>query len=642
MLVLSLVFILISPIFASWLSSDKKKLNIKKIVKNAAIIFGAITVFINIMILQFGGISNYQFNADFLVKYAILSLITSIIVAFIPKFVKKHIIVEKRKEKKKSKIYKTLIISSILLYLLFAIFIILNIKLNKINRNIYSFKLFFLNLKNISNEYYWILLFQWILGITAFSTIFLTKSFSKYEVKFKTKRKHYDIEKGIVKIARILPVILFLALSLALGINTFLYKQTVEDQVIVLEEPNKAINFKIHTLGLMLPNKKSEGKLPVIISIQSKSKIATVFGQIAVQGTGSERYPKKNWSLYFYEDFEMTKPLKLKIGDSIASNKWVAKAEWIDVTLLRDPLSYNLWGEIVESRDEEPKNEIQKALKEDEINEEARGYPLTHPIRIDIDGQFYGVSILTLSHDPNNYNVNKENDKHLYFEFDARYNEENVGSWKSFTSRLIGSCLDFNVPDEEDVCDLAKEQIDLVGELINSPLADFKKNFDKYLDRSNIIDMFLFYEMIFDHDAMSYDTIVVTYDLDKWFFLPWDKDSTFGMRFDDGLYENSENRILFDAVKEERNQILWHKTYNAFKSEIENRYKDLRDKGVFTVDNIDKQIDIIYSKIPKFLLKREEIKWSGRASIGQTDRYQIIDWFGKKLQTLDEYFNYKK
>ena len=115
MIVLSLVFILISPIFASWLSSDKKKLNIKKIVKNAAIIFGAITVFINIMILQFGGISNYQFNADFLVKYAILSLITSIIMAFIPKLVNKHILVEKREEKKKSKTYKTLIISSIFL-----------------------------------------------------------------------------------------------------------------------------------------------------------------------------------------------------------------------------------------------------------------------------------------------------------------------------------------------------------------------------------------------------------------------------------------------------------------------------------------------------------------------------------------------
>lgn len=642
MMTLSSVFVLFLPIIFVVLSENRNNLNGKRIILRYLKLFAINNLLTNLAIISCRDYSVYRLAESFFLKYALLNLTISVITALIVYCFKNHISFVKRKEKQVSKFYKKILLPIILLFAILSIFIFINLTIDKVNVNVFYFKIFNLKQEYIHSFIYWIIVISKIVISLSIIIIFLQTMFSHYEVNFKIKNKRYEIENIILKTVRIIIIPVFIFLIFISIIDFVLYKDIVQDQVIVFEEPDTILDLKVYTFGRKLPTRKKEGKIPVIISLKYKFKKVSVFGEISVQGTGSEQYPKKNWSLYFYEDYKMSKPLKLKIGNSIPTNKWVAKAEWIDASLLRDPLAYNLWGEMVDSRSDIPKNEIQKRLDKEDIIDEARGYPLTHPIKISFNGSFSGVFNLTLSHDPNNYNIDKDNDNHLYFEFDARYNEEIADSWESFKSDLLGLCLDFNCPKEEDVSESAKKQIDKLGKLLNSPIEEFRINFDKYLDRINVIDMMLYVEMIYDHDALAYDIIVVSYDQEKFFFLPWDKDSTFGMGFGLGLLLDTENKILINKDKEVPRQIPWHKVYHAFTEEVEARYKELREKGVFSEKSIEKKIDEIYSKIPDRLMKKEHNRWTKRASVTQTDKDQIVDWFEKRLITLDEHFNYTK
>lgn len=287
-----------------------------------------------------------------------------------------------------------------------------------------------------------------------------------------------------------------------------------------------------------------------------------------------------------------------------------------------------------------------EVLNSDINNLGAQGFPKTHPILINMDNEFYGLSLLTLGHDPNNFNINKENENHLYFEFDsrgARYNFDTTKTWKKFTSQGIGTWIDSYYPKDNNFSKDQIKAIDKLGKFINSKQSNFNKKFDKYLDKDNMIDMFLFIELIYDWDGVCQDLEIVTYDLQKWYFLPWDKDTTFGMFYDgSGLLEDAENKILIDPNKKQESHILWRKTYKAHKKEIEKRYAILRDENIFTVDNLINLIDDLYNKIPKDLWETEKNKWEplGKVSTTETNKKQIIKWFEARLKTLDKHFKY--
>ncbi len=460
----------------------------------------------------------------------------------------------------------------------------------------------------------------------------------------KKNRNSDVILKKLKRIKCIIPLFIVFVLILLFFLAHFNKNEVIKDSIAYFKEPETVIKLNLKTLGKQLPTTKEEGKLPVLVSIKVDKDWINVYGTIKVQGMGSAPYPKKNWKIRLYEDKENSKPLKIKIGDSIASNKWIAKAEWIDPTLIRNALSYKLWGDIVKSRERMPQNEVDLYKEDYNFKTLAQGYPKVYPIQIKVNNRFYGLSILTLGHDPDNFNIDKNNPNHVYMEFDARYGTPNKGSWDNVKSESIGQCIKGYFPQNDDFTTRQKGSIDNLGEFINSPLPDFKRNFDNYLDKTNIIDILLFYEAIYDYDATAYDTEMVSYDLKKWFFLPWDKDSTFGLGIGSfQIIEDSENKLLFNYTEMDQRHIPWYKTYHAFQEEVEKRYADLRDKGVFTVNNLKALSDEVYNKITDKMWKEEQRKWNyrGRHKSELTDREQLFEWFEKRLIMLDKHFNYK-
>lgn len=423
---------------------------------------------------------------------------------------------------------------------------------------------------------------------------------------------------------------------------------TYED-IIVFPEPDGLTELQINTLGRTLPASKEDGALPVTLTLTAGGVTLDTYGKIKVQGTSTSRWPKKNWKLSFYADAGRSQKLRLKIGDSIASDEWISKAEWLDPTLLRNALSYRLWEAMVKSRKNFPQNEVDLAwagcrnMYEGVQTGSAQGFPKVHPILVKINSEYYGICILLLGHDPGNFNINKDNPKHIYMEFDARGGYTSIKTWDKFSAAGIGQWINGYHPQNEEFSVEQRAAVDALGGLINGSQDDFVKNFDRYLDKTNMIDMLLFIEAIYDWDAVSQDIEMVTYDLEKWYMLPWDKDTTFGIYWDgSGVIDNSESKLVIEYQSENPTQKPWYRTYHAFTTEVEARYAQLRDEDIFCAHALYILAGDIIKNIPKEMWEAERARWEGdkRPSLDETSVFQVISWFEKRLETLDEQFNY--
>ncbi|HZK18344.1 MAG TPA: CotH kinase family protein [Clostridia bacterium] len=458
---------------------------------------------------------------------------------------------------------------------------------------------------------------------------------------------------GVYVLIIVLLLLLLTAFSFNEPISSLINKGNSSDlvtqeNIIMFPEPNGLIQVQIDTLGEPLPETKDEGDLPVVLTFTAGGTTLNTYGEIKVQGTSTEKWPKKNWTLKFYDDKNRSELLRLKIGDSVASDKWVAKAEWVDPTMLRNALSYRLWEAMVKSRDEFPQYEVDHAWfgqsnMSHGVQTGAQGFPKSHPVHIKVNGEHYGISMLLLGHDPRNFNIDKDNPEHIYMEFDARggYTEEKT--WEKFSSEGIGEWIDGYYPKNQD---LSKEQlaaIDELGNLINGPQSDFEKNFDKHLDKTNMIDMLLFLEAIYDYDAVAQDVEMVTYDSEKWYLLPWDKDTTFGMDWNErGIREESATKLLINYQAEDPSQKPWYKTYHTFRPDVEARYAQLRDENIFSAQGLYELTGGITKKIPREIWEAELDRWAEdkRPSLNETSTSQVITWFGKRLEMLDKHFHY--
>lgn len=420
--------------------------------------------------------------------------------------------------------------------------------------------------------------------------------------------------------------------------------------VIIFPEPTDIIELQIDTLGNPLPKEKDDGSIPVELQLTAGGALLNAYGEIKIQGSSTAKWPKKNWSVQFFADEERTQKLALKIGDSIASDKWIAKAEWVDPTMLRNGLSYRLWETMVLSRAAFPQYEVEHALVNEfnipqGVNTGAQGFPKSHPAFVMIDGEHYGISMWIIGHDPKNFNIDKDNPNHIYMAFDARGGYTPKKIWDKFSEEGIGEWIEGYSPKDKDFTEDQRKAIGALGELINGSQANFEEHFAEHLDKTNIIDMMLFMEVIYDFDGRGQDIEIVTYDLNKWFFLPWDKDTTFGMNWDEsGILEGRESRLVFNYEEELATEKPWFKTYRAFKPEVEARYAQLRNIGVFSVSGLHKLVRDITDKIPRAMWDAEVNRWKddGRPSLDETSPWQILDWFGKRLEMLDAHFNYQQ
>lgn len=106
-----------------------------------------------------------------------------------------------------------------------------------------------------------------------------------------------------------------------------------------------------------------------------------------------------------------------------------------------------------------------------------------------------------------------------------------------------------------------------------------KETFEKYFLPKPFIDYQLLSQIIYNFDGFNKNWIWVTYDGVHWTPTAYDLDSIFGAHW---------QGTCVDPTSTTRDLSTWNSLSidTLYKTEIEKRYKELRDKNIFSVDNI--------------------------------------------------------
>ena len=350
-------------------------------------------------------------------------------------------------------------------------------------------------------------------------------------------------------------------------------------------------------------------------TVQSKFKYIhnnttyTGYCTAKVQGASSAAFTKKNYTLSLYEDEDLTTKKKIDFGWGKQS-KYCIKANWIDSTHSRNILSANLAAQATATRPESAfKTELMKAPNNGCVD----GFPIELYIR----GAFHGLYTLNIPKDTWMFGMDKSNPNH--FVLCAEQNNNRNLSLNANQHGHILQC-EFRLPyDGSDGSSWSIEIGTLTPELKNSfndgisllatdhAAPDFKQKFEAKYDLYSMIDYFLMQDYINNMDGMAKNMLMATYDGVQWGAICYDMDSTFGMEFNGKISFPANADCMHEF--QDNNSLMAATLYEVYWEEMKARYAELRNSGIFSVENLKTLFDRVYSKFTLKQLHEERNKW---------------------------------
>ena len=405
-------------------------------------------------------------------------------------------------------------------------------------------------------------------------------------------------------------VAIFILIATVLSICLITYAINLEYKQIEyreIPEQTKKETPKIYIEGnLFMQNKKEIGKFKVKY-ISDKINIEK-YATLKLQGSSSLEYPKKNYTIKFYNDESCIDKFKVDFGWG-KENKYVLKANWIDKTHSRNIVTARLAAQT-----QEKYNLFQTSPNNGLID----GFP----VELYINNEFHGLYTLNIPKDEWLYALDKNNPNHIMM----------VGEIYSQATMFQSlSVYGWNNELEDNSPNVQQKMLRLTNFIVNSTDKEFKENIHQYLSLDATLNYYILCHVFNIADNYAKNLIFVTYDGKIWYPTLYDLDTSFGTQYHGmGLFDPNYNLPMNNNKLFERLSIL-------YKKEIEQRYMELR-KTVLSEKNIVNEIDKFYLQIDPNLLIKEQEKWG---LIPGYDTNQMKDYIHNRLIYMDKVMNYK-
>ncbi|WP_208526308.1 CotH kinase family protein [Klebsiella pneumoniae] len=401
----------------------------------------------------------------------------------------------------------------------------------------------------------------------------------------------------------------------------------------VFPAPTGAMRIDL-TLTADLPTNKEQDDVPASVKVTSDGVAVTCPCLVSVQGASSAAYPKKNFSIEFFQDDARSKNVEIKIGDLYPHDKMVFKSNWIDTTHSRLSCCYNLWDQVVKSRKTWPKNEVDFPMV-GQTNSAgaftgANGHPTLFPCVLYVNGDFYGMGCFGTAKKYKNYNLPKNSP--LMIQLDH-------GDWtpmNGWADAIAAGAIEYGAPSKPNATTTAA--VTAWDAFATDVIANVLTNVDTKLDQQNVTDFLLFLEFIWAQDLLAGNNIknvqVISYDGVKWFFMPYDLDTVFGLHW-------AGTSIIDNASTSYINGPFWKNLYNGYgAATFAARYKELRDRNIFSISNVYDLLRANQCKFTKGVFDSEFAKWPAVPSLNLTSVDQILSWVKTRLVYLDSKYSY--
>lgn len=372
-----------------------------------------------------------------------------------------------------------------------------------------------------------------------------------------------------------------------------------------IELPIPRIAAQVRLYAPKLPTTKTDD---IEAEIEYNDKDGNYFRKPVIlnaQGSSSMNYYVKNMAIDINDGSE------IKFGDFPAQDSFHLKKYYIDVFRGQCVVGYWLMEQVYQTRSvgkrypyEMLSNEYSpytgNGKMEDDFYTGAKCHPDGFPIiitwvnTITNEEQDMGIYAWNLKKSKEVYHANKKKAEHIILDGvidDVTLFGGNV-DWTQFEIRnpkslqdIEGNKYDGDNPNELSNTDANSKKVKTYIQRLSGAKAaisanNTKETFSNYFIVDSFIDYYIISQVIYHIDGFRKNWIWCTWDGEHWTPTLYDVDSIFGAHWS-GIYAipNSDKATILGT-----NYVLGLNTLYA--DEINSRYKQLRDSGVFTVDNI--------------------------------------------------------
>ena len=360
----------------------------------------------------------------------------------------------------------------------------------------------------------------------------------------------------------------------------------------------------------------------------SKNKRYSGYVDIKCQGTSSMSYPKKNFSIKTYNDKALATKMKIDFMNWGNQNKFVLKANYIDISHARNIVSARLWGDIVETR--ENYSELPELLRTSANNGAIDGFF----VKVYANGVYQGRYTMTIPKDGWMANMDKSLDEHCIL------CGENYGSGLFRETALINGSDWSDELHDEVPAPIVTRWNQVINFVMKSSDSEFKANIGQYFDLTSLIDYYIFAYVSCGLDSMGKNQIYMTYDGQKWFASMYDMDSTWGLYWNGQKFVSASYRMQDDyesAANGHAKNLLYLRLEQTFIDEIKERYAVLRN-GALSETNIINRFEE-FMICDSDLIKEDYEIFTGIPSQNTNNIKQIRTFAVDRCKYVDEQIN---
>ena len=397
--------------------------------------------------------------------------------------------------------------------------------------------------------------------------------------------------------------------------------------------------FEMHMKGA-LPTDGSPDRIPtqVEISIVYENRVlVTLNAKISIQGQNTIGFPKKGYSIDFYNS--EWKSVTLKIGDWISTDGLHYKAYYTDSTHTKDVGSGRLWMEMARQRKTPfmlqsasgiPTTFNAKSFSTDAAKFHTDGIPSA----LYISGNFIGLYTLRLKKSVANYAIDNANENHIFL--DSQLYEVAIGG-KNYPD-IASILIDYEAKSPKKLTPAAIANIERLfkwARSVNQNQASYPNTYAQYVDKESWIDSVILREVIGHWDYGWNNMALATIDGKIWHNMLIDMDLVIGSEARGDLIATRKTSI--DTSIND----VWVWPLVHLLPDVKARYKFLRDNGTLSMKNFQKIYGGISKNIPVEIYEADAKKWGTPWAKGYTSMSHIYGYLQSSLNYLDTAWQYQ-
>ena len=321
----------------------------------------------------------------------------------------------------------------------------------------------------------------------------------------------------------------------------------------------------LHLIGT-LPTSKNDGDVPFEYIFSNGAERFNGFAKLKVQGNSSTSYPKKNYTIKLFSDSARKVKQKISFNDWGEQNKFVLKADWIDISHARNIVSARLWSDVVATRS--TYGDLPELYRTSPNNCQVDGFI----IKVYVNGVYYGRYSWNIPKDPWMFNMDDSLDTHC------------VLCGEDYSSSCFRAAANINGNDwTDEIHDTVPASIktrwnEVISFVRTSSDANFVSGINNYINLDSLIDYYIFAYVDCGLDALGKNQIYLTYDGQLWYASMYDMDSTWGLYWNGSKFVSAEYRMQedYEVGVHNTSNLLFDRLETLFASQIKTRYAELR------------------------------------------------------------------